>query len=247
MAVAATLSRNQQFDKNINDALSWMQTTDLALADITGALHRIRETVLYAANDAHTIDERTALAEEVDQLINFMLETANSEYNGRHVFAGFNTTKAPYSRDGDAFDFAGNNGRMVYEVSPFAKVDLNITGPAIFGENGTQLFEQLIEIRDAILSGDTDTLSNSTLSKMDDSISNILAQRTSLGAKINRLEAGQQRLQAEGYNLKDIRSKFEDIDYAQKITEFKMQENIYQASLATAAKIISPTLLQFLR
>jgi len=47
--------------------------------------------------------------------------------------------------------------------------------------------------------------------------------------------------------LRELRSKIEDIDFARQLTEFKMQEAIYEASLATASRVITPTLLQFLR
>jgi flagellar hook-associated protein 3 FlgL len=81
---------------------------------------------------------------------------------------------------------------------------------------------------------------------MDAILSNVVSQRSMLGARANRLEAGRQRFGMEELNIRELRSGIEDIDFARQMTEFKMQESIYQASLATAARVITPTLLHFL-
>jgi flagellar hook-associated protein 3 FlgL len=265
MSLTAALSRNEQFEKNINDVMAWMTTTETAIGNVTDILQRVRELVIYGANRLHTQTELDAIALEVDQLTDHLVEIANMEYNGRHIFGGFATIAAPYERDGDTFVYRGDNGRIIHEVSAFATVEANINGEVLFGnlhdgnlvrfgsegpdivERGTGVFYKLLEIRDAIRAGDVESLSISLLPEVDAIITNVLSQRSVLGARVNRMEAGRQRFMMEGLNIRELRSKIEDIDFARQLTEFKMQESIYEASLATAARVITPTLLQFLR
>jgi len=74
-----------------------------------------------------------------------------------------------------------------------------------------------------------------------------LSLRSGVGAKTNRLELTKARLEDAGLNLSTLLSKNEDIDTAEVITRLKMQENTYQTALAAGARIIQPTLLDFLR
>lgn len=254
MALTAALARNEQFVSNIDDTLSWLNATDVTLGNVTDLLQRVRELVIFSANDLRSPAEREAVAAEVDQLLNHLVELGNMEHGGRHLFGGFQTTAPPYSRTVygtvDDFHYRGDNGIRNHEVSPFATVEANVHGSALFGDlpgdPGTAVFYKLLEVRDAIRDGDTGQLSGTLLGEVDTIMNNVLIQRSLLGARANRLETGRQRFGMEELNIRELRSRVEDIDYARLLTEFKMQESIYQASLATAARVITPTLLQFL-
>jgi flagellar hook-associated protein 3 FlgL len=75
----------------------------------------------------------------------------------------------------------------------------------------------------------------------------MLAIRSEIGAKTNRIDLMMGRLDDLGVNLTDLQAKVEDADYAELIMKSKIQENIYNASLSAGAKIISPSLVDFLR
>jgi flagellar hook-associated protein 3 FlgL len=271
MALTSALSRNEQFVRNIDDSLSWTGATEATLGNISALLQRVREQVVHGASQAHPPTAREAIAAEIDQLLNHLLELANMEHNGRPLFAGFGTSVPPYTRTGDTFTYRGDNGTMLHEVSAFATVEVNVHGSALFGNvhrdavtgirvvrfdstglepdvvgRGIGVFHRLLEVRDAIRGGDVNVLSRTLLPEVDKIVNNVLIQRSLLGARTNRLEAGRQRFGMEELNIRELRSRVEDIDLARQLTEFKMQESIYQASLATAARVITPTLLQFL-
>ena len=75
----------------------------------------------------------------------------------------------------------------------------------------------------------------------------MLAIRSELGAKTNRVDLMMGRLDDLNINLTDLQAKVEDADYAELAMKSKIQENIYNASLSAGAKIISPSLVHFLR
>jgi flagellar hook-associated protein 3 FlgL len=271
MALTSALSRNEQFVRNIDDTLSWVSATETTLGSVADLLQRVREQMINGASNVRSLTEREAIASEIDQLVNHLVELGNMDHNGRHLLSGFVTTAPPYARTGDTFAYQGDNGIMLHEVSAFATVEANVHGISLFGNihedpvtlirklrfdstglepdvvgRGTGVFDKLLEIREAVRSGDVDQLSGTLLSEMDAILSNVVSQRSMLGARANRLEAGRQRFGMEELNIRELRSGIEDIDFARQMTEFKMQESIYQASLATAARVITPTLLHFL-
>ncbi|MFN2364471.1 MAG: flagellin, partial [Halarsenatibacteraceae bacterium] len=74
-----------------------------------------------------------------------------------------------------------------------------------------------------------------------------ITTRAEIGAKMNRLDLTQSRLEEQEINFESLKSDNEDVDIAETIMNLRMQESVYQASLATGARIMQPTLLDFLR
>ena len=84
------------------------------------------------------------------------------------------------------------------------------------------------------------------LSAIDDVITNLLKTRSEVGAKQNRMESAQQKNEDENFNMTDILSQTEDIDFTQKTIEFSMAQTVYTASLQVSAKVLPPSLLDYL-
>jgi len=80
----------------------------------------------------------------------------------------------------------------------------------------------------------------------DSRINTLLLYCSTIGARVNRLELQQSRLESTQTSFTDLLSQNEDVDEAEAIINLKMQENVYQSSLAAGAKIIQPTLIDFL-
>ncbi|MFO7320041.1 MAG: flagellin, partial [Bacillota bacterium] len=75
---------------------------------------------------------------------------------------------------------------------------------------------------------------------------NLLRWRAEVGARVNRLELVRERLSQNQVNLEKLSAEVEGIDIAEVIMRLKMEENVYRAALGAGARIIQPTLLDFL-
>ena len=109
------------------------------------------------------------------------------------------------------------------------------------------LFKDIANNLDSESAEETGKVTNENLKAMDSVMSNLLKVRAEVGAKQNRMEAAQEQNEAENFNMKDILSQTEDIDFAEKTIEASIMQSVYTASLQTSAKIIQPSLLDFLR
>ena len=85
------------------------------------------------------------------------------------------------------------------------------------------------------------------LDDIDDNIGNVLRIRADVGARTNRLELTSNRLESDTLNFTKLMSENENADIAETIINLKSEENVYSASLAGGAKIIQPSLIDFLR
>jgi len=113
-------------------------------------------------------------------------------------------------------------------------------------QNKTDFFGVLEDLSSAITSGDTVGISDSLLSKIDAFMDNLFKVRGRVGALQLRYETSRKRLQQNDVSLQELQSKISDTDLAEAVTRFQMAQAVYQASLATIARIIQPTLVDFL-
>jgi flagellar hook-associated protein 3 FlgL len=113
-------------------------------------------------------------------------------------------------------------------------------------QNETDFFGLLEDLSDAIRSGDITGISDSLLPKIDAFTDNLFKVRGRVGALQLRYETSRKRLQQNDVSLQELQSKISDTDLAEAVTRFQMAQAVYQASLATIARIIQPTLVDFL-
>lgn len=262
-----TTQRNQeQYDRNMNDAIGWLDTTDGALINANNVIQRVRELDIYGASGALPDRAREAIAMEIDELVEEMAHIGNTSFGGRYIFAGGHTTEPPFkvNKDNDgkvtSVDFIkadfnkdklDETFKLEYEVE--AGVTMNVSvGKSTFhtNEKGEQdlnsIFTEMIKLRENLEAGNTDEISKAvgTFDKLHD---NMLSEIASVGAMGRRMESAQARSFNFQLDLKDMMGKIEDVDYAKKSIETKSQQAVYEAALMTTAKAIQPTLLQFLR
>jgi flagellar hook-associated protein 3 FlgL len=82
---------------------------------------------------------------------------------------------------------------------------------------------------------------------IDTQMYNLLKVRADIGARQNRLELTSDRLSNDNINFTQLMADNEDVDTAETIMNLKNEENVYRASLSGGARIIQPTLVDFLR
>ncbi len=104
------------------------------------------------------------------------------------------------------------------------------------------VFDQLSE---ALTNNDIDTI-QSSITRLQDSMEQVLAVNAEVGAKMNRLELTQKKLGVQIDGVKELLSFNEDVDLAEISMQIAMAENVYISSLMTGAKVIQPTLVEFL-
>jgi flagellar hook-associated protein 3 FlgL len=113
--------------------------------------------------------------------------------------------------------------------------------------HGGSVFDMVIRVRDALLRGDQEFVGSQGLGGMDLAISNVSARRSQIGSREERAGETWSRLNQEIPNVEAALGRESGLDYAEAATELAMMDFVHRASLQTAARIIPPTLLDFLR
>lgn len=260
------ISKLEQYKRNAEDAMSWMTDTESALGEIGEVLKRAYELTVDVANGTKKAPEDLRkVREEIEQLKEHLVQIGNTTYAGRHIFSGYKTD--------EKLLVEGENGNYVYNiklkedeifeynVGISETIKVNTLGSKVFGirdldspiytseivEGGTPY---LIAVFDA-LSKELDSGTNpdaiqESIERLQNCHEQVLSVRAEVGAKMNRLEMTEKKIDAQINNVNELLSRNEDVDMAEISMHIAMAENVYISSLMTGAKIIQPTLVQFL-
>jgi flagellar hook-associated protein 3 FlgL len=252
VAIGLGLRRDQSatatWNRNIDDSLTWLATTDSALGQALEIVQRARELAVQGGNGTLSEASRQLIASEVAGLRGQFVEVGNSSLGGRFIFGGTGTDAQPFDPATAAAALPVNTGAITREVAPGSVLSVNITADRLQDAPGgtPDIFTVLQELSDALQTNDTAGIS-AALDRLDAHQDNISALRGEGAAKINRLELTQSRYAAQTIAMGDQLSKIEDVDMAEAITSLTMRESVYKAALATGARVIQPSLVDFLR
>ena len=237
-----------EYLSKIAEARNFLNTTDSALANVTDILHRANELTIQGINGTNPTTAREAIAIEMRELQDQIRVIANTTFGSKHIFAGTNVTQAPMQDD--PVTWTGNDSEMYLEIGVGTTIPINSTIKEVFfndtDPDNPGIYQLLGRIADALENEDVEAL-NQDLGLIQERLDSITQERAVIGAKVNRLDLQETRLENTYINYEELLSKNQDADLAEVIMQLKMQENVYRASLAAGARIIMPSLVDFLR
>ncbi len=181
----------------------------------------------------------------------------------------FNSMVAdPTFKDGDTWEvtvepsknsisISGNEDniseKLKVEISSGVVVDYNISATEILkfkDKDGKEV--EASKIFDDILTNlsdpsTKDKVIEENLDQIDKIINNMLSLNSKVGTIQNRMESAKDINEAQNFDLTEILSGNEDIDFVEKNMELAVLQTVYMASLQTSAKVLQPTILDFIK
>jgi flagellar hook-associated protein 3 FlgL len=255
---------NDQFQANARLAQAYLDNTDHALNDLSEIVMRAKEIALnQSSNASSTPESRFGVGEEVNQLFQRAVATANRRIGDRYIFGGFKTNSPPVDAEGG---YRGDDGQMMVEVGREVFIGANVPGHEVFNTvpegvgpsrrlsseeaaptaQNTNLFQELKALRTGLLTGDIEIIRNS-LSGFDDLLSKIVSTRAKVGSRIQSIEGNMSALERHNVTNAQLTSTIEDADMTQVVSDLAKEETVFKSSLASAKHLIQPTLMDFLR
>lgn len=116
MKIKSTLSYNQQYSRNIDDGLGYLEMNDAAMGTVGNVLAKALEYTTQAANDTYNAADRKAIGHQIDKMIDQVIDLANSTVGGKYIYAGMKNSHPPFKRVGDTITYHGDTNGVYREV-----------------------------------------------------------------------------------------------------------------------------------
>ncbi|HIJ72688.1 MAG TPA: flagellar hook-associated protein FlgL [Candidatus Hydrogenedentes bacterium] len=246
------IQKNEQYLDNISSVGPQLEESSASMLAIVSALQRVQELTIQAANDTNVQQQLDQIAIEINQLLEGVLVQANHETNGRYVFGGTRTMAPPYvatrNANGDitAISYVGNDEHIYVAISDGIDVVANETGADAF-QSTQDIFQLLIDIRDDMVAGDQNSLRDVRLDELDVTQDQLLVSMARVGSVQNRLERAASDIEDFMIQYQKLLSDTLDADFGDVVVKLNAQSNAYQAALNAAARVIQPSLLDYVR
>jgi flagellar hook-associated protein 3 FlgL len=237
-----------QYERNVDNGNGWLTVADNALSETEKILGRIRDLTVQGANDgALSAASKESIATEMVSLRSELFAQANTSHLGRSVFAGNSDAGAAFVVDASTpggVAFTGTGSAVQRRVSENTTVRVDADGAAVFGTGASSVFSLIDDIVRDLQSG---TNIGSHLSGIDDRLTAIIGNHADVGVRQAQLQHAEEALMQLSGSLEAQRSSIEDVDLGSVILDLKLQEVTYQSALAVTARVLQPTLMDFLR
>lgn len=262
------LSKIKSYSKNID-----LNTSELNVAEsnlnsvIEKDLKRISELANQASSELNGTDEANIIANEIEENLKHIITMANTNYNGKYIFAGANVNTIPYTVSGDNYRYQGTTDAQGYKVdmqiNDSTSITINENGNNIFGEYysstvtvagvpvTTVTSYGIIGHVKELLKGlratppDFDSI-RAKLDDLSDDQQNVTFYKTKIGTNMSTLENIKDQLAEQKINSENLRSNLEDANLVEVASKLQYQEYALQASLQSASKVVQNSLLNFL-
>jgi flagellar hook-associated protein 3 FlgL len=113
--------------------------------------------------------------------------------------------------------------------------------------SGGSMFDSVIALRNALLSGDSESVGGKVLGSLDSAVNNLVTNVADLGSRYERAVQNVSRAETTALNVTSAISREGDLDFTKAITDMKMLEYVKNATLSTAGKLYSSSLLNYIR
>lgn len=248
------LAATDQYQENIEQGMTRLEfnevTLDLA-SDLVNTARRLAENYSGSTLSAAT---RQSAALQVKDLYDQVMQMANSKFNGNYIFSGHATNTAPFSHDADYnATYNGDDGEFRIMVSDNVEVNIVADGRNIFQDaanGGVNIFDELKNLIDGLENPDPVAGSaqiEATVNVLQDGRDQINSRRSEYAPVLYRLQATDEYLTNLRPKVEEAMASLEQADIAKAVVELQNLELAYETTIATAARIIQPSLLDFLR
>jgi flagellar hook-associated protein 3 FlgL len=250
-----TLAAVEQYQKNIQRGKTRLEVTETTL-DLADELLKLVRGIAQVESDT-TTESRLQAADAVKNLFDQVMSTANSKFNDNYMFSGHQTNTAPFSRDdalATTFDqytvtYNGDDGDVQIIVAENSVVNIDADGRPIFHDaasGGINIFDVM---RDLIVGLETDDSAaiSAQVDLLDQGRVQLNEIRGASAPIVSQLEITENHWLNYKPKIEQYLSKVEAADITEAVVELKNLELAYQSTIATAASIIQPGLIQFLK
>lgn len=244
--IKSTLNGIEQLERNIDMGKSWLNASERAVTMVQDLVSETKALCVQMASDNTSDAARSSAAGTVQNTFDEIVSLANTEVSGRYIFAGSKTDATPFNQNGT---YSGDNNVFTIKIGKDATVEVGSDGSAVFQPSGAgasdDIFQTLSDLQTALQDSDINDI-QAAMGKLDSHLSQLSSKISDIGSKMIRMDMKEKIFQDLNITSTERLSKIEDADITEAIIELKEKEIAYQAALASSAKVMKLSLMDYM-
>jgi flagellar hook-associated protein 3 FlgL len=249
LQLSGQASQLSNWQNNVQTATSWFGMGNNAVNSTLSNMQSARSLLLQALNQG-TQDSTTyqAIGQQLQGITANLLSTANTQFEGRPIFAGTSASSQAYDSAGT---YLGNSDTPNVIVGPGPgsgqAAALSVSGPSVFGTGAANVFNTLSTVAGQLGSGaPTAAQLNAALNALDANITTAEQASAVFGNGSDQVTALQAALTTQLTEIQGNQASLEDVNVATVTTQLDSEMTNYQAAMWAASKAIPETPVHFL-
>lgn len=239
LKVKSAISNLEQMQRNISCGNSWLASSESALTHVQDIISETKVLCIQMANATIDSVQRLSAAGTVQNLFDEIISLANTNIAGSYIFSGSKTDTKPFSDNGT---YNGNSNAFTVKIGKDATIEVGSDGGAVFGN----IFSTMADLKTSLETNDVGGIQDA-MSDLDGHFDDISAKISDVGSKMNRMDVKEKIFEDIIFANMDRLSKIEDADMTEAIMELKAREFAYQAALSSSAKLMTLTLMDYMK
>jgi flagellar hook-associated protein 3 FlgL len=246
--IKSTLSNIEQMGRNINMGKSWLTASESALTGVQDLISDMRALCVQMASATTGADERSSAAETVQNTLEELVALANTEVNGRYIFAGSETDATAFTLNSDnSVTYNGDNNAFSIKIGKDATVEVGRDGEAVFGTFGLpdDIFDTFSDLKTALESNDVGGI-QTAMTNLETHFNHVTSEISDVGSKMIRMEIRSSVLQDLDLSGTERLSTIEDAEFTEAIIDLQAKELAYQAALSASARVLQLSIFNYM-
>jgi len=232
------IARAENYERTIGQTRPVLDQTDAALFHTEDILRRIRDIAIQGANDSYNGSDKESMIQELEGLREQLISIGNTSSGDRFIFAGYRDDQPPYDAAGT---YTGDTNAASVEISRNVSMQLGVTGEAIFGTAGADVFTTITNLQNAL--GTSNGLAASAaVAEIDTRYERVRAVHSQVGIDMNALDISEAVVLRAKDTATERRSSLIDIDAALAFTDLARAQNALAAAIQIAGQLPPPGL-----
>jgi len=244
------LANIEQLNRNITVGESWLTASESAQTAVQNLVIDVKALCVQMVSATTGSKERNSAAQTVQNFLEEIASLANTEVNGRYIFAGSNTDSPAYTLNSDnSVTYNGDTNAFAIQLGRNATIEVGATGTSVFQPSGAgagdDIFGIMADLVTALQGNDIAGI-QTVMTNLDTFFNHNAARISDVGSKMIRLETKENVLAELKIANTERLSTVEDADIIEAIMNLKAQEVAYEAALNAASKVLNLSLMNYM-
>ena len=259
LSARTQIQASDRYIETIATGLDRINNMDGYLDGIGNTMIRLKEIAIAGVNGAMGPTDMNTYAEEVRQLRESLLADSNAQVDGKYLFSGFEEKTPPFAIapgfDPAAYDptdsttwpqvvYQGDSNVIDFEIAPNELITVNVTGDKLMQGN-EDIFALVTQLEAAFRNNDPNAIAG-LLDPLENAANQVRAERSLKGNIGRRLEIAGDQMEKIKIDMEEFRSRYEDADILETITQLQQQQQSFEAALNVTGKVSALSILDYI-